>query len=217
MKRIKFSFFTLLAIILFATALCGQEKKNSFRISGIAAHYIGIEDDELIGSYWGYYSFPVDRGFEFSYFRHLSKSIEIGTGFNYQSGRVASYRSSLKRFHFYEINIPFVLKKDFIFNEKSSCFLTSGIYLGKTYLQKAENPDSAGNWHEFPSLDYLVNYSDDISFLDIYLDAGYSFSLSKLGEISLAPFAKYRANTTWLNYHQNKYHFGIKLNYSLKF
>ncbi len=216
MKRKTYSFFMLLAIIILsATKVWGQEKKNIFRISGIAAHYIGNGNNKSLGPIFEYYNFPVDLGGELLYFRHLSEKFEIGTGFNYQNGRVASYRS--RRFEFYEISFPFVIKKDFIFNEKNSCFLTSGIYWGKTILRKTENPDSAGNWHEFPSLEFVENYSDDISFLDIYLDAGYSFSISKLSEISLAPFAKYRANTTWLNYHQNKYHFGIKLNYSLKF
>lgn len=217
MKRIKFSLFTLLAVSLLTTPLWGQEKKNSIQLAGIIAHYINIEKHQLDGPFQGYYESLVDPGLEILYFRSLFKTASIGTGFNYQKGRVASYLSGLRRFDFYEISFPFVLKKDFVFNEKNSCFLTSGIYWGKTILRKAENPDSAGNWHEFYNLEYMENYSDDISFLDIYLDAGYSFSLSKLGEISLAPFAKYRANTTWLNYHQNKYHFGIKLNYSLKF
>lgn len=53
-------------------------------------------------------------------------------------------------------------------------------------------------------------------FTDYYLDAGFSRTIFKQNEISIAPFLKSRINTTWLNLHEKKFMYGIKLTYSIK-
>jgi hypothetical protein len=206
----------LLVFLVLTTTLCGQEKKNTITVSGIAAHFINNEKYDLIGPEPGYYKSKVDPGVEIIFLRSLAKNIKIGTGFNFQNGRVASYMSGLRRFDFYELSIPVILQKGFALNEKNRYFFTTGLYGGKTVIQKYASPTSSGTWVEYKEYSHLENYSDDVYFIDIYFDAGYSRSFAKLGDISLAPFVKYRANTTWLNYHQKRPHWGVKLSYSFK-
>jgi len=206
----------LFGSLFLTTSLDAQEKKNTITVSGIVAHYINNEKYDLNGPVEGYYKSKVDPGFEILFLRSLAKNTRIGTGLNFQKGRVASYMSGLRRFNFYELSVPAILQQDFTLNEKERCFFTTGIYGGKTVLQKYASPDSFDNWHDSNDFKYLENYSDDVYFIDIYFDAGYSKSFAKLGDVSLAPFVKYRVNSTWLNYHQDKVHVGIKLSYSFK-
>lgn len=206
----------LFAILTLSASLWGQEKKNSIKISGIASHYINNEKYDLHGPYGGYYESSFDPGTEVLFFRNLSESIKIGTGINYQKGRVASYMSGLRRFQFGELTIPVVIQKDFFPNRKNGWFLSTGVYSGKMILRKAENPDSFGHWHGYTIMDRIENYSDDVYFADIYFDTGYSRIIS-CGELSVAPFVKYRINTTWLNYHQKELSYGIKLNFTVEF
>lgn len=207
----------LFAFLFFTLSLYGQEKKNTITIGGIAAHYINNEKYQLIGPFNGYYKFPVDPGFELLYLRPLWENLKVGTGFNFQQGRVASYMSGLRRFQFTEVSIPLILQGTTEINQKNSFFITSGIYTGAIPRIKAESPDKGENWNEYADFDMLEKSSDDIWFVDIYFDAGYSRSVAKNGNISIAPFVKYRSNSTWLNYHQKKAQFGFKLIYSLKF
>jgi hypothetical protein len=217
MKQKKIILFLLLSILVGQIHLLGQEKKNTITLGGITAHYINNEKYDLIGPFHGYYKFPVDPGFELLYFRSLSKNIKIGTGLDFQKGRVASYMSGLRRFKFEEISVPIMLQCESMLNEKNNLFLTMGIYAGKTILLKAASPTSNENWNDYQDFSIIENYSGDVYFADIYFDAGYSKSITKVGNISIAPFVKYRMNTTWLNYHQKKTQFGLKLIYSLRF
>ncbi len=218
MKRIKFSFFTMLAIILFATTLCGQEKKNSFQLTGIITHYINNEKYQLNGAVPGYYEFSVDPGFEILYLRSLSNTISFGTGFNYQKGRVASYLSGLRRFHFNEVSLPLLLQTTHTFKAKNKLFISPGTYIGVVSNIVAESPDKNGNWQIYTDFWYPIEKnSDDIFFVDLYFDVGYGRLLTNNSEISIAPYIKYRLNTTWLNLHEKRFIFGIKLSYSIKF
>ncbi len=216
MKQIKKIIFLLLVTVIGSNHLWGQAKKNTITVSGIAAHFINNEKYHLNGPEPGYYESKVDPGFEILLLRSLTKNTKIGTGFNFQKGRVASYMSGLRRFNFYDMSVPAILQTGFTLNEMNRCFFTAGIYGGKTVLQKYASPNNSGTWRDSKDFEYLENYSDDVYFLDLYFDAGYSRSFSKLGDISLAPFVKYRTNSTWLNYHQDKVHYGIKLSYSFK-
>lgn len=213
----KLKIIILLLLLFEINSLSSQEKKNSFKISGIAAHYIGNETYGKVDYHPGYYSFPIDIGIEVNYFRHLPFSINIGTGLSYQKGRVASHVSGFRRFQFYEISIPLLLQKGYSLNQKSYLFFTTGVYFGRMNLQGVQSPTSGGTWKEFGILEHLEGYSDDNHFLDISLDAGYSCKLKKWSEISFSPFLKYRINTIWLNTHQERLHYGVKLIYSFNF
>ncbi len=81
----------------------------------------------------------------------------------------------------------------------------------------AESPNSSDSWLDITRSDQFQKYSNDEYFIDVYFDAGYTISLAKLGDYSLAPFFKYRVNSTWLNTYQEKAHWGIKFIYSFKF
>jgi hypothetical protein len=202
----------ILFLILSSSLISAQEKKNEITISGIAAHYINNEKYQLIGPFHGYYKFPVDPGVELLYFRSLSKNTKLGAGLNFQKGRVASYLSGLRRFQFYEITIPALIQRDFILTEKSGLFLTCGIYSGKTPKIRVQTPDSYENWHEM-RID-ISEKSSDIWFTDLYFDAGY-YSFQKIWKMSINPFMSYRINDTWLNLHEKKFHYGIKLSYTI--
>ncbi|MCF6357705.1 MAG: hypothetical protein L3J54_07850 [Draconibacterium sp.] len=208
--------YVLLIVLFFAVPLLGQEKKNNIKISGIAAHFIGKQtyQKEPIKNQ-GFYSFPIDFGVEAIYFRRLPLGIRIGTGFNYQMGRIASHISGVGRSQFNEFSIPVLLQQAFTLNKKSSLFITTGIYGGEVILRGTQMLGSA-DWYDVPPY-YLEGYSDDTRFLDIYFDVGYAFLIGKKSEIACSPFLKYRVNTTWLNTHSEKLHYGFKLIYTFKF
>jgi hypothetical protein len=216
MEQIRITIFFLLFLGIGSGHLCGQQKKNTISISGIVAHFINNEKYHLIYPFSGYYESKIDPGIEMLFFRSITNNTKIGIGFNFQKGRVASYMSGLRRFNFDEISIPAILQTGFTIKEKNRCFLTAGVYGGKTILKKYASPDRFENWNDSKDFKYLENYSDDLYYMDIYFDIGYSRSLGKGSDLSLAPFIKHRANTTWLNYHQQKVHFGAKLIYSFK-
>ncbi len=215
MKRITFSCFTMLAIILFATTLWGQEKKNSFQLTGIAAHY--IHKQNYHEDTWGYYTYPVDPGFEILYFRKIRETVYIGAGYNYQTGRIASVVDFIMRFQFSEQSLPIVIRKEFSPKGKTYWFACSGFYFGRNKTTRAESLKKNGNWSPPFDMELVANYYDDNSFIDFYIDTGYCYSLNNWSEISTSVFLKYRINKTWLNYHESRTHYGIKLSYNLKF
>jgi hypothetical protein len=193
-----------------------SQKKNSLTISTIAAIYNGVEDEDYSGRHLGYYRYP-SPGLELSYKKEIFNGFYIGTGINYQLGFVSSYINNYeRRFTFNDICFPLLFTKYFKVKDKEHFFLTSGIYLGKTIKIKAQYPTSP-RWIEWPDYKTIENYSDDIRYSDFYVDFGYHTLLKKHFIFSFAPFFKYRINTTWLNYHQNKFQFGINVNYSLNF
>lgn len=215
MKKINSGIVALTFMVLVPIQIWSQTGNNNIIIGGILTHYINNEKYELIGPFEGYYTFPVDPGLEILYLIKLNDKVLLGSGINFQTGRVSSYMSGLRRFHFNEITVPIILQRNFVFNEKNLCFFSTGIYTGIMQLKKAENPNSAGAWHEWANTENLENYSNDIFLTDLYFDSGYSKSISKFISISFSAFVKYRINSTWLNYHQKKFHFGVKLNYNL--
>ena len=216
MKQIRITIIFLLFAGIGSSHLYGQEKKNTISISGIAAHFINNEKYHLVDPFAGYYDSKVDPGIEMLFLRSITNNTKIGTGFNFQMGRVASFMSDLRRFNFDEVSIPAILQTGFTIKEKNRCFLTAGVYGGKTILKNYASPDRFENWNDSEDFEYLDNYSDDVYFMDVYFDIGYSRSFGNVGNISLAPFVKYRTNSTWLNYHQKKLHFGVKLIYSFQ-
>ncbi len=217
MKKRK-KLYVLLTVLFFAAPLLGQGKKNSIKISGIAAHYVSKK--RSIDSKYkelGYYSFPIDIGMGATYFRFVNNNIGLGTGFNYQRGRQSSNISGNQRFQFIEISIPLLLQKNISLTEKGSLVFTTGIYGGIMILQGVQSVGSSGTWYEIEYLDRIEGYSDDTHFLDIYFDVGYAFQIGKKREIACSPFLKYRANTTWFNTHIEKLHYGVKLIYTFNF
>lgn len=215
MKKIYSGIIALIILLLFSNQIWSQTGNNNIRIGGILTHYINNEKYKLNGPFEGYYTYTINPGIEAVYFKKINVVTMVGSGINFQPGRVSSYMSGLRRFHFNEITVPVILQRNIVFNEKILCYFSTGIYAGIMQFKKAENPNSAGAWHEWAVTENLENYSNDIFLTDLYLDSGYSKSISKSGSISFSAFVKYRINPTWLNYHQKKIHYGIKLNYNL--
>jgi len=203
---------------MLTSSVFGQ-KKNSLTVSVIADNYVGLKYQNYNSPNYNYNRL-FGPGVELIYLREIFKGLDIGTGINYQSGFMASRRNTeyfqYRRFHFNDIGFPILLKKYFKIRDYDKLYLTTGIYFGKTTKIKAEYA-TRGPWYEFPEISTLENYSDDISYSDLYFDFGYHASLNKLFTYSFSPFFKYRINTTWLNYYQKNYHFGLKLNFTLNY
>lgn len=201
--------------MLFGRQLYAQSEKNLLINSGIIAHYIGKENYNE--DTWGYYTFPVDPGYEILYFRKIRETLYLGAGYNYQAGRFSSVVDFIIRFQFTEQSLPIVIRKEFFLKEKTYWFACSGLYFGRNRTSKVESLKKNGGWYPPFDMELVANYYDDNSFIDFYFDSGYSYSLNKWSEISTSAFLKYRINTTWLNYHERRLHYGIKLSYILKF
>ncbi len=212
MKHLKLTaLFLFVSILLFA-----QEKKNSITISGIAVHYENYEERDLIEPFEGYYENAISPGMECLYSRQISNTISISSGFNYIYGRNSSYISEPTRFRFHEISLPILLKANFLDREKGVFSISTGLYLGRTLGIIAELPSKDEKWTEELFYEYLEGYSDDVNFMDLYFDVGYSIKLHNGNTINLNPFLKYRANKTWLSTHQKETQYGLKLSYSFK-
>lgn len=210
LKTLLLLFTIVLIIPVFA------QRKNSLTISAIAANYTGVKDENYDGRKIGRNHLP-GPGAEIIYMREIYNGLNIGTGLNYQLGFMGSYINHYeRRFKFNDICIPLIIRKHIKIKDFEHLYVTSGVYFGKTTNIKVEYPTSF-EWKEWPDYSGLENYSDDIRYSDFYFDCGYHSSLNKRSVFSVAPFFKYRINTTWLNYHQNKFHLGFKFNYSLYF
>jgi hypothetical protein len=193
----------------------GQEKKFAITASGIITQYIKIEEGKFT-SVPGYYNFPVTPGAEILFTGQLFGSVSVATGINFQQGNVSSYlNENQKRFHFTEVSFPVLLKKSFQLDNQKSLYFSSGVYFGKMTSVKDDYYTSFG-WEESSEIQNVAHYSDDISFSDIYFDAGYLKPLNSKFELSFSPFLKYRLNSTWLNHHHKRVHYGIKVNVSFK-
>lgn len=212
MKHLKLTaLFLFVSILLFA-----QEKKNSITITGIAAHYENYEERDLIGPFKGYYEDAISPGMECLYSRQISNTISIRSGFNYIYGKNSSYISEPTRFRFHEISLPILLKANFLHREKGVFSISTGLYLGRTLNIKIEVPGKYEDWHKPYNPESLDGYSDDVNFMDLYFDVGYSIKLHNGNTINLNPFLKYRANKTWLSTHQKETQYGLKFSYSFK-
>lgn len=211
MKKIVF-LIQLLILMLFNNPLCGQNKKFKIQAGGILAQYLKMNGYDY-SDYPGYYHFPVSPGAELLFSAQIIQGFSIETGFNFQNGKVFSFEAS-QRFHFTEASIPLLLKKEFTTNSKVF-FFTAGAYLGKLTSVNYEYFTSFG-WEESSDITDVAYYSDDKFLSDLYLDLGYSTPLSSKFDISFSPFFKYRINTTWLNHYHKKFHYGVKVNVSLK-
>lgn len=217
MKKTISIFIMLLSIVFYSNLLWAQERKNNFTVSGVFTYNTSVEDQEYNWERQHGYQRNPSPGIELVFRRTLIKGFEFGTGINYQLGFASSYINNYeRRFKFNDISVPVLLKKGFKIKDNDHWYSTTGFYIGKTTNVKVEYPTS-GPWQPWPNYSTIENYSDDIVYSDIYFDFGYHTSLQKIGVFSISPFIKYRFNTTWLNYHQNKIHFGIKINYSLNF
>ena len=110
-----------------------------------------------------------------------------------------------------------VLQTGFTFCCNYRFFLTAGAILGDVVHVIAETPGKYEDWHVYDDFDSIEKNSNDTFFIDYYLDAGFSRRIFKGNEISIAPFLKNRINTTWLNLHEKRFMYGIKLTYLIKF
>lgn len=217
MKKTALFFIILMGSYFINSSVMAQEKKNSLTASGIAVKYRSIEDkDYNWDRHHGYYGVP-RPGVELVYMRAISRGFKLGTGITYQRGKASSYVNDRERiFKFNDVCFLLLLKKYFNIKTYNHLYFTTGIYFGKTKNIKAFWPNSFG-WQPWKDYNLIENYSDDINYSDLYFDFGYHTSLKKTLTFSFAPFLKYRLNPTWLNYHQNKLHYGIKVNYALNF
>lgn len=206
----------ILAIILNSLLLHAQEKKNSLVISGIAIHYQNYEENHLIGPFKGYYENEMSSGIECLYNRQISKSVNIGIGLSYSLGRNSSYFITPTRFRFQELSIPLLFNANFLEHKQGYLNFNTGLYFGKTLNIEAELPSKYDRWTKELYYEYLKGYSEDVNFIDLYFDLGYSIKLNKEQAINICPFIKYRANKTWLNTHQKETQYGIKISYTFK-
>ncbi len=215
-QKIRIVMILLMIIILFMNfTLMGQQNKYEMKVGAIVAQYVKIEEGDFT-SVPGYYNFPISPGIELLLSRHLWDKFSIETGINIQQGNVSSYVNEVqKRFHFTEVSIPILLQKTFLLDNNNSCYFSTGIYLGKVISIKDDYYTSFG-WEESSEIQKVIHYSDDKTMSDLYIDLGYSKPLTSKLNISFSPFFKYRFNSTWLNYHYKKIHYGIKINVSLK-
>ena len=208
-------YIIILVIMILALPVFGQ-KKRSLTISGVAAKFINKEDQVYDWDrHEGYFHYA-NPGIELIYMQEISERFELGAGVSYQHGAVSSYiKNGEHTFTFDDICISLLFKKYIKIKEYDHLYTTTGFYNGKTTKIKAAWPASSG-WIQLPT-NKVAYYSDDVVFSDFYLDFGYHTSLKKTFIFSVAPFLKYRINNTWMNYHQNKFHYGFKLNFSLNF
>jgi hypothetical protein len=218
MKQIQILFYVLLFSVIGLNQLLGQEKKHSLILSGVLAHYsnVGYTPDYFNG----YYFFPVNPGIEAIYMFSISPHFKLGTGINLQTGRNMSWKRDLRRFHYKEVSIPLQARVDLFrfFKKSMSWFFTIGYNPGISFNIKAESPDSFEYWNEIKlSASSIQNYSDDNFFTDLYFDLGFTQSIGRFGEFSISPFVDFRQNSTWMDYHKDKHHYGIKISYPLKF
>ncbi|HCE57545.1 MAG TPA: hypothetical protein DER09_06960 [Prolixibacteraceae bacterium] len=202
----------LLMVVSFINPLAGQNKRFKIQAGGILAQYLKMSGD-YYSDYPGYYHFPISPGAEILISSQIGKGFSIETGINFQTGKISSFEGS-QRFHFTEASIPVLLKKEYLTNDKRF-FFTAGAYLGKLTSVNYEYFTSFG-WIEGSDQTEIAYYSDDKFLSDLYLDLGYSTPLSSKFDISFSPFFKYRINTTWLNHYHKKFHYGVKVNVSLK-
>ena len=218
MKRTPFTVKSTFCVIflLIHLSVYSQEKKNSIEISGIAIHYQNNEEKHLIGPFEGYYENEISPGAECLYNRRISKSINIGTGLSYNLGKNSSYFITPTRFRFQELSIPLLFNVNFLGHKRGCLNFNTGLYFGRTLNIKAEVPSKYDRWAELTFYEDLEGYSNDVNFIDLYFDLGYSIKLNKEKAVNISPFIKYRANKTWLNTHQKDTQYGIKLSYSFK-
>ncbi len=215
---IKIRFLLLLFAVIGAIHISAQEKKHNLIFSGILAHYFNVgKTTEYMK---GFYSYPVDPGIEAIYMYSILPQVKVGTGINLQTGRNMSWERDLLRFHYKEVSIPLQARVDLFrfFKKSMNWFFTIGYYPGKSFDIKAEDTDSGGDWNnrDLATTD-IEKYSTDNFFTDLYFDLGFTQEIGHWGEISISPFVDFRQNTTWMEYHKDKLHYGIKISYPLKF
>lgn len=191
-------------------------KKNAITVSGILIHFISNKDRKFESNKaHGFNQMPISPGIQLEYMRNFWNTFEIGMGIEYQRGFVSSYLNyDQRRFRFNDISISILAKKTFKLKNQHYVYCTTGLYIGKNTNIKIEHPTSSV-WYALPENSTIENFSNDAAYSDLYFDFGYCLT-NKLTGFSIAPFFKYRVNTTWLNYHQKKINYGIKLNYSIK-
>jgi hypothetical protein len=209
----------VLILILYISqnmTVLGQETKNYLTLSGNLAHFINYEEQDDFYPYPGYFKFAVSPGTEMIYSREISSKLMAETGIFFELGMFSSYSIDFgqMRFYSFEISTPFCFKRVFRFRNGNQHYVTSGVYLGKIIKVVGQYPDSQ-NWQKTDNK-YLPYFSNDTFYSDLYLDWGYVFTRDKKQEISISPFLKYRFNSTWLNHHESKFNYGIKLNLTFK-
>ena len=157
----------------------GQEKKNVIAIGSMVTRYNNIELYDLHQTFYGYYEHPAGPGIDALYYRCLTPNTRIGTGLNWQHGRVASYLSGLRRFRFDEVAVPIVIQTGFTFCRNYRFFLTTGVVLGDVVHITAESMGKYEDWHTYDGFDATEKNSNDTFFADYYLDAGFSRTIIK--------------------------------------
>ena len=216
MKQIKIAVCLLLFTVMGSNSLWGQEKKNMIVFGTMTTRFSNIELHELHQSFYGYYEHPAGSGIEALYYRCLTPNTRIGTGLSWQHGKVASFLSGFLRFRFDEVSVPLLFQTGFTFCRNYRFFLTTGLVFGDIVHITTEIMGKYEDWWAYDNFDSIEKNSNDTFFIDYYLDAGFSRKIFKQNEISIVPFLKNRTNTTWLNLHEKRFMYGIKLTYSIK-
>lgn len=108
------------------------------------------------------------------------------------------------------------MKKSFPAKNQNRWYLTLGVNNGRQQNVVLQSSTSAG-WQSWEENTQVGGYSKDHYFTDLYLDAGYAFQWGSSGQVSFAPFYKFRVNSTWVNTYLRESILGIKLDYSNKF
>ena len=200
--------------VLLSSNLFAQNRINNLKFSISFAHYLNMEEREFEVPLPGYYDYTINPGGEVIYNWNFKEGFYLGSGINIQSGRNGSFVSSPYRFKFTEFSIPLLFSLGMNpqnLSKKSGLILTLGFY-GGTYTNiTSYSIGKGGDWQEYEHK-YIDGYYKDNFFVDLYSDIGYYRKLSNKSVLSVHPFIKYKINTTWLNYHQNKMHFGFKVN-----
>lgn len=204
-----------LTLLIFTQISLAQEK-NALSFSVVAVHFQNIEEDEFINIPNGYDKFGIGPGLEALYSIPILSRVNFSPGINYLFARNSSYINSPNRFRFQELSIPLLFKFQLFDLKRSSIQSSVGTYPGMLTKVTCGYYQSGGLWNDSSNCEYKDGYSNDKHFMDVYFDLGYSFQLNNYHFIEFSPFIKYRVNETWLNYHQEKTQFGIKLSYKLR-
>lgn len=198
----------LLILFTFFLILRSVGQNNEIRISGEISHTVhnknlsGVPDYHFLGS----------KGLELAYFRELDHNWMIGLGGIFQWSTY--YHEIDIRFDCNEIGFGVFLKKSFIHLNDGKLIFSStlGMYNGivtdtQQFLLRS------GYWIRMYN-SYLDEESDKKFFSDLYYDIECSIKTGNVGNISFAPFLKYRLKETWVNELYSGFQCGIKLCYT---
>lgn len=198
-----------LLFLLFQEKAKAQEVKGDIGFNLTFAHYTGTSEDMYYHPK-GYYAYAIDPGIEILYRYKLTNSISVGTGANYQSGRIPAF---LNRFKFGEISIPFLFRIVTNPESESKYFMSTAIYVGKILHFSADNYGKV-DWHRLET-NYIWGYSPNSFFVDLSLNVGVSLNDKNQNEFSVSPVVKFRVKDNWMENYRKSIYYGIMFSYQL--